>query len=317
MISSGVGVSEALAVIAERCSDPRLRKSLRRASMLTSQGKPLSVVMAEEPQIYPPLTVAMIQAAEQSGRLDEIFGRLAEYHEREYQLRMMLSRETFYPKVLLLAIIFIPTLGNAVVKWLTESTWAAVAYFIRSLLLYALIAALPAAALWAVWRSLRRSETGTAAIDSLKLKIPLIGKVVYRLGMARFARTLATLYAAGVSMAHALRLSGEATANAHLKQIAYRAADGVQTGGGLTEALSKAGLDDTMVLSMLRTGEHTGDIETTMVHVAEYYEDEAQTATKQMAVAIIPIAVIIAGIAVGAMMLRFYVGQLYGGLVNE
>lgn len=315
MISGGVSLSEALAVISERCGDARLGKSLLRASKATSEGKQLSAIWAKEPELYPPLTLAMIEAAETSGRLDEVLGRLADYYERDYQLRMMLSRETFYPKLLLLAVIFIPEMGNTVRIWIMESGLAALAYLVKRLLFWGLVGTIPALAIWAAWRSMSKSETGRAAMDQLKLRIPLIGKVVYRLAMARFSRTLATLYAAGVSMSKALRLAGEATANARLRQIADKAAAKAQAGTGLTTAMAEAGLADNMVLSMLRTGEHTGDLEETLTHVAEYYESEAETAAKQMAVAIVPVAVILAGLVVGAMVLQFY-GQLYGDLLQ-
>lgn len=317
MIAGGVSLSESLAIIAERCGDPRLAKSLMRASRETSSGKPLSSIFAQEPDLYPPLTIAMLEAAEQSGRLDEVLGRLADYYERDYQLRLMLSRETFYPKILALGIIFIPLLGNTVRIWITSTGREAFAYILKYVFLYALVLAVPVAAFWATWQSLRKSETGRASLDGAKLKLPLIGKVVHRLAMARFGRTLATLYSGGVPMSKAVRLAGEAMANAKLRQITDAAADKIQTGTGLTEALAESGLSDTMLLSMLRTGEQTGDIEETMNHVASYYEDEAETAARQIAVAIVPVAVIIAGIVVGFMLFQFYGQQLYGELLNE
>jgi len=316
MIAAGVTLSEALSVISQRCSEPRLRRSLQRAAKATSEGQRLSEVFAKEPDLYPPVTMAMIEAAETSGRLEEVLSRLADYYERDYQLRMMLSRETFYPKLLALGIILIPTAGAAIRIWLLKNAAAAVVYLLTRLLFWALVLLLPGLAIWAVWKSLAQSETGRASLDRLKLRVPLLGKVVYKLAMARFARALAALYGGGVTMARALRLAGEATANAALREIADRAAEQVQTGTSLTEAMANSGLRDDMMLSMLRTGEQTGELEGTMLHIAEYYEDEAQTAARQMAVAIVPIAVVIAGIVVALMVVQFYVGQLYGPLLK-
>lgn len=308
MISGGVSLSEALQVVARRAGHPKLRDSLQKAAEATAKGERLSQVLGGYPDLYPPLTLAMVQAAERSGRLHEIFRRLADYHEREYQMRLMLSRETFYAKVLILAIVFIPLGGNALKIWVVTGLGAAVAYFVKRLLLYGAIAALPALGIWMVWRALRSSEAGSAGIDEFKLRVPLVGKVVRLSALARFARSLATLYAAGVSMSEAVQLAGDATANARLREQAYRAADLVKTGTGITEALKQTGLSDELTLSMLRTGEQTGNLDETMDHLAQYYEDESITAARQMAVAIVPIVVIIAGIIVAFMLLQFYTG---------
>ncbi len=315
MVAAGVSLSEALAAVSERTSHRSLKASLHACAEATAKGERLSEQLEQYKNIYPPLTVAMVRAGERSGRLEEIFKRLADYYERDYHLRLMLSRETFYPKVLLLAIIFIPLGGAAIRIWVLEGLCPAVAYFFSRTLLYGAIAAVPALAIWFAWRALRSSKVGSAFIDAVKLKIPLIGKVIRRLALARFARALATLYGAGVAMDEALELSGAAMANSSLSEKAYQASEAVKHGTGLTDALANAGLTDSLTISMLRTGEQTGNLEDTMVHLAEYYEDEAATAIRQMAIAIVPVAVIIAGIVVAIMLLNFYLGyarQLIG-----
>jgi len=316
MLAAGMTLAEALSVLSARVHEPRLRAFFVRAARQASGGRRFSDILAEYPQLFPPLNLAMVQAAEHSGRIEEIFNRLADYHEQEYRVRLMLSRETFYPKVLAAAIFVIPVAGNAIVRWLTEGTGAAVISILRALALLALVGGIPALALYLAYRSLARSEAGRAALDDVKLRLPLLGKVVHRSAMARFSRALATLYRAGVAMEKSLELAGDAAANARFRVVAREAAGLVRHGSSLGDALVAAGLADEMVLGMVRTGEQTGNLDETMDHIAAYYEDEAATATRQMAVAIVPVAVIVAAIVVGVMVLRFYTG-LYAGLDGQ
>jgi type II secretory pathway component PulF len=316
MLAAGMTLAEALSVLSARVHEPRLRAFFVRAARQASGGRRFSDILAEYPQLFPPLNLAMVQAAEHSGRIEEIFNRLADYHEQEYRVRLMLSRETFYPKVLAAAIFIIPVAGNAIVRWLTEGTGAAIISILRALALLALVGGIPALALYLAYRSLARSEAGRAALDDVKLRLPLLGKVVHRSAMARFSRALATLYRAGVAMDKSLELAGDAAANARFRVVAREAAGLVRHGSSLGDALVAAGLADEMVLGMVRTGEQTGNLDETMDHIAAYYEDEAATATRQMAVAIVPVAVIVAAIVVGVMVLRFYTG-LYAGLDGQ
>jgi type II secretory pathway component PulF len=316
MLAAGMTLAEALSVLSARVHEPRLRAFFVRAARQASGGRRFSDILAEYPQLFPPLNLAMVQAAEHSGRIEEIFNRLADYHEQEYRVRLMLSRETFYPKVLAAAIFVIPVAGNAIVRWLTEGTGAAVISILRALALLALVGGIPALALYLAYRSLARSEAGRAALDDVKLRLPLLGKVVHRSAMARFSRALATLYRAGVAMDKSLELAGDAAANARFRVVAREAAGLVRHGSSLGDALVAAGLADEMVLGMVRTGEQTGNLDETMDHIAAYYEDEAATVTRQMAVAIVPVAVIVAAIVVGVMVLRFYTG-LYAGLDGQ
>jgi type IV pilus assembly protein PilC len=315
MLAAGMTLGEALSLLASRTQQLALRSFFRHAAEETSKGRRLSEVLLRYGQLFPPLTLAMVQAAEQSGRLEDIFQRLAEYYEREYEVRLLLSRETFYPKLLFLAILLIPLGGHAIALALTQSTAAAVLYVLRALATWAALLALPALGLYFAYRSLLASETGRMWLDRLKLSLPLLGKLIHRAALARFSRALAVLYAAGVSMPRALELAGDATANVVLRQVAYQAARQVQEGSSLAPALAGAGLADELVLSMIRTGEQTGNLQETMDHLAGYYEDETRTAVRQLAVAIVPLAVLVAAIVVGSMVLRFY-ANLYGGLVG-
>ncbi len=315
LISSGVELSRALDTIAARVGDPRLRRAFREASKHTSTGGRLSEVLARYPRLFSQLTVTMVEAAEKSGRLDEIFRLIADYHEAELHLRTTISRETFYPKVLMAAVLFIPVGAQALIRWIMGNVRDAIAYLVLAVLKIAAAVSLPLLAIWLVWRAVRASEAGGQAIDRLKLSVPVIGKLVHRWAMARFARALSTLFAAGVPISEALELAGMAAANSVIQRAALQAAERVKTGESIGDSLQSCGLADRLVLDMIRTGEETGRLDETLVKAAEYYEDEAMTTARQLTVLIVPVSVIIMGIVVGYMALRFYMGY-YGGLLS-
>jgi type IV pilus assembly protein PilC len=310
MVSAGLTISEALSTLQTRTQDARLRAFLVSAAKAVMAGDKLSDEVARHPDLFPPLTHAMIEVAEESGRLDELFDRLAGYHERDYQIRQMISRETLYPKVLALAILFIPLGGNVMARWLTVGFLSAFLLFFEVLLLYALFLGLPAFLLWRAYVTLSQTEAGRDRIDLFKLRIPVIGKIVLRSSLARFSRALAALYACGLPMDRSLRLAGGAAANAHIRGIAETAAWHVKDGESVTVALVNAGLTDDLVLSMVRTGEQTGNLDDTVDHVADYYESETETAIRQLTVIAGVACILIAAIVVGVIVIRFYTGLL-------
>jgi type IV pilus assembly protein PilC len=316
MVSAGLTISEALSALQMRVQDARLRTFLASASKAVMDGAKLSDEVARYPDLFPPLTHAMIQVAEESGRLDVLFDRLAGYHERDYSIRQMISRETLYPKVLGLAILFIPLGGNVIARWLTVGGLSAFLLFVEVLFLYILFLGVPAFLAWRAYVTLSKTQAGRDRIDLFKLRIPVIGKIVLRSSLARFSRALSVLYACGVPVDRSLRLAGDAAANAHIRGIAETAAGQVKDGTALTTALLHAGLTDDLVISMVRTGEQTGKLDETVDHVADYYEAETETAIRQLTVIAGVVCILIAGIVVGVIVIRFYSGLL-GGLSAE
>ncbi len=312
MVSAGLTISEALSTLQARTQDARLRAFLVSASKAVMAGEKLSDEVARHPELFPPLTHAMIEVAEESGRLDELFARLAQYHERDYSIRQMISRETLYSKVLGLAILFIPLGGNVLARWFSVSFLSAFLLFAEVLLLYVLFLGVPAFLAWRAYVTLSQTQAGRDRIDLFKLRVPVIGKIVLRSSLARFSRALAALYACGLPVDRSLRLAGDAAANAHIRGIAEAAAWQVKDGVALATALIHAGLTDDLVLSMVRTGEQTGNLDATVDHVAEYYEAETETAIRQLTVIAGVACIVIAGIVVGVIVIRFYSGLLGG-----
>ncbi len=310
MVHAGVSIGESLTTVAAGMRPSRLRGGLLRAGYDASGGHEITESFEQHPHVFSALELAMLGVGERAGRLEMSLRAIADYHERDFELRSTLQRELTYPIILLCALILIPLGGRAAIAWITDGVGAAVTIAASTLLGYAIFLGIPAIVVYLIIRNARQSSAGRLWLDQLKLSVPLIGPVARKVALARFCRALAALYSAGVLMGSSLRLAGEASANEVIARKIEGVARAVDTGGSLSEALRKSALMPGTVLQMLTTGERTGDVDAMAEHVARHLETEAQTAISAMAVSITPIAVVIAGIIVAIMVISFY-GGLY------
>jgi len=285
------------------------RMAVREAARKVPNGTPLSEVMRRHPKVFSELDVALVAAGEHGGHLDTMLNANADYLERQREFQQVLSRETFYPKILLLAVLFIPLATQVIIVGMTQNALAAFTVALKALALYALIGVVPAVIIYLVYRNLVASESGRYALDNFKLRVPLIGKVVTRAAWARLCRALAALYSAGVNIPTAIRLAGRTSGNHAIIRAVDQSIPKLEKGGVLSDALAATGQIPSLALSMLRTGEQTGNIDVTMTKVADYFEGEAFTATRQMTIAIVPIAVILFGVIVLLQVVGFYLGH--------
>jgi len=290
MLKAGVPLGEALHVLAGRRAHPRLREAILDGAEHVDKGHRFSEVLANYPDEFSELTAAVIAMGEQT-----------------------IMRETFYPKVLLACCIIIPSAIPALIEALTGSVWLGLWIFIKNIGKWALGLGMPIYLAYLVYHSLMvKSQQSREAVDSMKLHIPLLGPVVRRLALAKFARALSYTYSAGVPMGEAIALSASAMGNSILERRFKNAVPLVQRGQKLSEALGKAPDIDDMAMRMLRTGEQTGELDATMERVADHFEVAAETSIHRMAIMALPIGVIFVGIIIGYIVISFYV-QYYSG----
>jgi len=316
MLKAGMALGEALHVLEGRTAYPQLQQIIREGAKLVAAGGSFSEVLAKYPEEFSELTTAVIAMGEQTGRLDESCDQVASYLEHEYSLRQMVMRETFYPKVLLAFCIIIPSAIPALIEALMGSVWLGLWIFIKNIGKWALGLGIPIYLAYLIYHSLMaKSQQSREAVDSMKLHIPLLGAVVRRLALAKFARALSYTYSAGAPMGQAITLSASAMGNSVLARRFKSAVPLVQKGYKLSDALGKAPDIDDMVLGMLRTGEQTGEIDATMERVADHFEEAAETSIHRMAIMALPIGVIFAGIVVACILIQFYAGY-FGQLLE-
>ncbi len=308
MVSSGMTLIQSLAVLERNQPHPVMRRVIRQLSRGIEQGQSLSQNMRRFPNVFSALAVAIIAAAEQSGKLDEMLGLLAEYTEQEQETRNMIRRETFYPKVLLVALLTIVPIGLLIATAISQGTGLALHMLATAVATFLLAAVLPLTLLYFAVKSFGGTTSGRHTLDLIKLSLPLLGQNLRKLALSKFARALSALYSAGIPIPSALPLAADSTGNAALTQALRAGVGHLDAGGTLSEALTVPGMIPDLVISMVQTGEQTGNIDATLSKVSDYYQSEAYTAIRQMAMTITPIAVVIAGIIVLVIAVSFYGG---------
>lgn len=222
LLSTGMNVSAAMRVLADQTSNPTLKQAAREMSEEAVRGRPMSSVLGRYPSAFNPTTISVVEAGEQSGLIELTAGRLADYYDRGFQLEQSYRWQTFYPKLLLAALILIPTAPTLVIGGV-QAWW-------MQLLQRALPLAIGITLLWYGWRALRNFGPVSAVIDGVKLSIPWFGSLARRMATARWARALAMLSGAGVPVHRALLSAAAASGNKAMEASLVRESQGLLTG---------------------------------------------------------------------------------------
>ncbi len=306
LLNSGMPLYGSLSTLAAPTQSPnaQLRRVVGSLAERVLAGDTLSGSMARFPWLFDRMQVRMVEAGEQGGLLVEICRRLADYLEREYEVRLEVKRKTLYPKLLLLALIFIPPLPALVLSGPAAYFWS-----VWNVLQYG---ALVLAPLWLAVRLLLTTEAGRQVYDRVKLALPVIGGLVRKMTVARFARTLAALYGAGVPIMSAIAMSGEASGNSVLEGSAARMASSLERGMPISAALGTSGFFQPMFIGMVSTGESSGNLDQMLDKAADFYEEEALHATVQLTV--ILGVVLLLGMA---LLIAIQVIGFWGGFYNS
>jgi type II secretory pathway component PulF len=315
LVGAGITIGMALETLRDQTPPGRLRMAAIEGTAKARGGRPFSEVMERYSDVFTPVEIALIRVGEEAGHLDSLMAQIASHLEQEYKLRQMISRETFYPKLVLAALLAFPIVVPAIIGGLTTSTGAGFGLFLLGVVHLILLAVVLAGAYWVFRYLVNSNQTFSRSWDTFKLTVPVFGLVARRLALARFSRGLALMYGAGMDLPLALSLSADLTGNSAMREPMKLAAVKLQSGVGLSEVLALIPYMDSVVLQMLRTGETTGSVDLMMVKVAEHFEEASESSIKRMVTLIMPVSVIVLGIFVLILALETY-GKIYGALSN-
>jgi type IV pilus assembly protein PilC len=311
MLGAGMGIVAVFDVLGRNTMNRRLRQAIIDMSKGVQAGDRLSNQMARFPTLFDEVTLSVIRAAENTGRLDDMLRLLSEHLEYRYELEQTVRRESAYPKIVLgfiiLVLLFLLLFPHA------QEWGATIAVLVGVGICAAIVAGV---FLWiGLWRALMSSSYVQSIWDSVKLAIPILGTQLRRLAMARFARTLATMYEAGVTIREGVAPAGRATGYRSLAEAIAGATIHIDRGGKLSDALAATYVVPETVLAMVRTGEESGQLGVTLNKVADYQEEEARTAIHQICVSILPVAIVFLAVIVLIILVRFYLGY-YAGVMK-
>ena len=323
MISSGLALMQALTVLEGQTENPRLKATVVAVRQDIESGASLSGALARHPKIFNELFVAMIRAGETGGFLEDALLRVADQLEAANRLKRQVKSAMVYPAVVsAIAIVvvvamltfIIPVFAGVFKQFggkmpsLTQHTLAA-SNFMRHDWYIVLIVSVGTVVGFRKWKA---SKAGRPVWDRMRLKAPAkIGLIVQKVALARWARTLASLTTAGVPMLEAIDVTGRTAGNTTVERAMVTVRDSVQGGGMIATALEKEPIFPTLVTSMVRVGEETGALDTTLAKVADFYEEQVEAAVKALTSILEPIMIAVIGSIVGFMVLAMYLPMFH------
>src|SRR6266511_1295022 len=318
MIGAGLNVVTALHILESQTDDKYLAVVISEVRADVEGGSLLSQALARHPKVFSRLYVAMVEAGEAAGILDEVLDRLAIQIEKEANIKRRVKGAMIYPSVvvcfalliLTAMLLFIIPIFERLYKQLGGQLPMLTQVMIDASVLlrtrwYVIFPAI-ALSVFSFFRW-KRSEHGRRNWDRFKLKVPMkIGDVVLKVTMARFARTLSTLVAAGVDIIKALEITGTTAGNWVIENALADVRQRVHEGVPIAQPLIENPIFPPMVSQMVKIGEETGELEKMLGKIADFYEDEVDASIATLTSIIEPIMMIGVGLMVGVIIISMY-----------
>lgn len=311
MVASGISLPRALKIVAEQTKNRKFKAALKDSAEQIIKGESFSEALGRHPGCFSELFRNMIKVGEESGTLENVLRVLAEQIEKEHGLKSKIASALVYPSVIIAAMLAIGVVMLIVVVPKLAETFQELGVELpptTQLVIY-LGTLLAGNWYWALLiliiflilaRAFLKSGPGTRAFSSIVLKVPIISAVVKKANSASALRTLSSLIAAGVPIVRSLEITSNALVNFYFKKAFQETAGKVKKGQKIAEALkSHQKLFPALVLDMVAIGEETGETSSILAKLADFYEEEVASATKNLSAVIEPFLMLLIGATVG------------------
>lgn len=318
LVSAGVPIVRSIDLIASQQKLPLFKRALESISLEVNQGISLGAAFRRWPQVFDRLTVAMVEAGEAGGVLDESLRRLAKLLEDNAKLRNQIKGAMGYPVAVLviaiavflgMTIFIIPTFTDifadlgAELPWFTQ-LMVDISGLLRSPFALVLLAVLAIAAFLFV--RFYKTPLGRRKVDGLSLKLPIFGDLIQKTTTTQFCRTLSSLTRAGVPILLSLEIVREITGNAVMSDAITQSREAVMQGIPLSLSLGRLNVFPEMAISMLSIGEETGEMDAMLSKVADFYEDEVEAGVKALTSMLEPAMIVLVGGIVASILIAMY-----------
>ncbi|WP_448583617.1 type II secretion system F family protein [Thermocrinis sp.] len=318
MVNAGLSLVDALSIIADQTPNKRLASASKDIAAKISEGMGVSDAMQKHPNVFPEFVINLVKVGEETGNLDVSLIKAADYYEKIAMIKSKIKSASFYPT-------FVVVVATAIVSGILYFLVPTFAQIYSSLggelplptqiLISAsntLRNSLPAVIISIAIFSLvfryfyRNNYSFRKGVHKLSLRIPKMNDLVVKSTMAKLARTMATLFSAGVALERAFEIAGQVTGNLIIKEAVEQAKKGVIEGEPMYRALDKTGLFPKLVIAMIKVGEDTGRLDDMLETIARFYEDEFDKAVDGMIKLIEPMLIVFIGGVVGLILIALY-----------
>ncbi len=317
MVGAGLPLTRALEVMVQQAGNPFFRRVLKEVLASVQSGKSLSDSFRAQEEIFDEVTLNLIEAGEESGKLEIILERLATELEEKNTLSSKLKSAMIYPIIILVVIVvvivlmmmvLIPSMATiygdfgAELPLVTRILMDMSDFFLN--FWWAVLVVI--AVLIIGGKYYLGSAKGKRNWDKLVLKIPVVGGIISKMQLSQFTRILALLLGSGLSIIKALELTASSLSNSMFRDTVVAAKSEVEKGGALALPIARSEYFPLLVSSMIAVGEETGEIDSVLTKVSEYYKEEVDVATTNMASVLEPVFLVIMGLAIGFIALGVY-----------
>src|SRR5215467_4281449 len=317
MIDAGLPLVQCLEILAANQENPTFQKTLTGVRTTVEGGATLANAMRLYPKVFDDLTTNMIEAGETGGILDVILQRLAQYVEKAVKLRSAIKSALIYPvAVVSIAVLIVA----ALLKWVVPIFANLFAGLNVTLPLPTRIVMGLSAFVGQFWwffilgiggvifglKYIRKDPRGKYWMDYGLLKMPVIGILLRKIAVARFTRTLGTLITSGVPILEGLTITARTSGNAVLEEALMKVRKAIEEGRTIVDPLRESGVFPNMVVQMIGVGEATGAMDAMLQKIADFYEDEVDSATRDMLAMLEPIIIGMLGVMIGGIVISLY-----------
>ncbi len=318
LINAGLPILRSLRILEQQQKPGPMRLAVRYVADDVEGGATLSEAMARHPKVYDRLYTNMVRAGEVGGVLDSILQRLADFMEKSEALKRKVLSAMIYPiavisfafGILALLLMFVipkfqeifiemgsklPSITRFLLRasaWVTAGGWA-------------VILGVPVG-LWVLGKLIRISAGGRYVLDSLNLRIPIMGRILGKTAVARFSRTLGTLLAAGVPILEALTITADTAGNEVYSRALSKVREGIREGENFAAPLRTARIVDPMVVNMIDVGEETGELDKMLNKIADTYDEEVETLVAGLTSLLEPVMIIALGLIIGTIVISLF-----------
>jgi type IV pilus assembly protein PilC len=317
MIDAGLPLVQCLEILGNQQENRTFQKTLFGVRSQVEAGSTLANALRQFPKVFDDLYTNMVEAGEAGGILDNILQRLSSYIEKNVKLRAAVKSAMIYPTAVLTIMVGVIVLllwkvvpiftqlflGLGAELPLPTRIVIGMSNFVQNWIWLLAIGVIAGAI---ALRQYYKTEAGRYAIDSMLLKVPLVGILLRKIAVARFTRTLGTLITSGVPILEGLSITARTSGNAVIERALLKVRKAVEEGRTIVDPLKSTAVFPAMVSQMIGVGEQTGALDAMLSKISDFYEDEVDAAVKDLLTALEPIMLLILGVVVGGIVISMY-----------
>lgn len=317
MVGSGLPLTRALEIMHMQASNPLFKKTLKTVLKSVESGKTLADSFREQEEIFDEITINLIEAGEESGNLETILEKLAAELEEKNSLGSKIKSAMIYPAIILFVIIavvilmmfvLVPSMAeiykdfDAELPWTTQLLMNMSSFFVNYWWAVVVILVVLVVGI----KYYLDTDKGKRNFDKLILKVPGVGSIVAKMQLSQFTRILSLLLSSGLSILKSLELTASSLSNQMFRDTVIEAKNEIEKGGALAIPIARSEYFPLLVSSMIAVGEETGEMDSVLAKVSEYYKEEVNTATSNLSSILEPLFLIIMGLAIGFIAMAVY-----------